>query len=767
MIHFSKLRTKGAFLLPLSVALSLSLANADELNQSSASPTSTSAESTDSKVENMDKVKLNRSVVTASGYEQDIKEASASISVIDKEEILTRPIRDIGDAVQDVPGVFVEATKTGGNQIYMRGMDPSYTLMLIDGKRQNVNSSFDANGFNGAHSGFMPPLSMIEKIEVIRGPASVVHGSDAMGGVINIITKKNPDRFTGNIMLETRLQEQSKNWGNTYGANGYIAAPIIKDKLSFNVRGAYSTTAANYFYKPDGLSSCSNRGGVTSCGPADYTNPYTTHSPAGYTQWNAGARLNFTPNSQNNIYLDGEYYYQHSGSLNTSGNQITALNEFNKTNLVLNHDGNYSFGNLTSYIQYMQTIRLPQTAAIGANSGVSNPSSKRDNKNIILSSTYNNSFDLGGAGEIVASGGIYYMYESLLVRGSNTSTDRNRQVSGESVLPNSTREQNQFAVYAEGQYFINEYVNTTLGARYNYSDIYKGMPNPRFYVNVNPFSWWTIKMGVASGMKIPALWQLYDGYYGWTTSNNAHVDQYGNQSLQAEKSWNYELSFIFDTAPAYIILTGFYTDFIDKVETNYFDAGAVLPGGYGACGAYGGAQCAIYNNIDKSITTGFELSLKTKAYEGFSFDASYAFTHTKKLTGANQGDHINNIPRHNVVGKLNYRYNNFDAYLRASGKFKTPTPSSANRGATQTVRQALGQYYKDYVLLDLAANYRFKKAGITLSFAINNLLNTNFVDYVLYNPVSHNGQEYLTSYTNQYQRLLPGRNYWISLKYDF
>ncbi|TLD81075.1 hypothetical protein LS68_004565, partial [Helicobacter sp. MIT 05-5293] len=50
---------------------------------------------------------LGRSVVTASGYEQDIKDAPASISIIPQEEILTRPIRDLGDAVQDVPGVYV------------------------------------------------------------------------------------------------------------------------------------------------------------------------------------------------------------------------------------------------------------------------------------------------------------------------------------------------------------------------------------------------------------------------------------------------------------------------------------------------------------------------------------------------------------------------------------------------------------------------------------------------------------------------------------
>lgn len=95
---------------------------------------------------------LNEQVVTASGYSQNIKEAPASISIIGREEILTRPIRDIGDAVQDVPGVYVEQDKTGQNSISMRGLSSSYTLILIDGKRQNTTRGFVQNGLGNQTS---------------------------------------------------------------------------------------------------------------------------------------------------------------------------------------------------------------------------------------------------------------------------------------------------------------------------------------------------------------------------------------------------------------------------------------------------------------------------------------------------------------------------------------------------------------------------------------------------------------------------------------
>ena len=129
-------------------------------------------------------------VTTAGGFEQNIADAPASISVITGEELQKKSYTDVIDAVKNMPGVSVQG---GGNnkEITIRGMGASYTKYLIDGRPVSAGRAVNGNGTDGGKIGaYLPPIDMIERIEVVRGPMSSLYGSDAMGGVINIITKK-------------------------------------------------------------------------------------------------------------------------------------------------------------------------------------------------------------------------------------------------------------------------------------------------------------------------------------------------------------------------------------------------------------------------------------------------------------------------------------------------------------------------------------------------------------------------------------------------
>lgn len=367
----------------------------------------------------------------------------------------------------------------------MRGLGSEYTLILIDGKRQNTTRGFIQNGL-GNQTSFMPPPSMIEKIEVIRGPASIIYGSDAMGGVINIITKKHTDKLASGIQLESKLFEPDSEWGNAYGANAYINTPLIKDKLSLNLRASGRFNEANKFLKPSWVSPSSNG------------NPYAAHSSTGSRNFMGGFRLNYTPTSRDYIYLDSEVYNGRLGSLNTSSRSITSIQELFKVNSVLSHEGDYAWGKLSSYVQHSFNLIAPHAnVPIGGSSGeYINWASERIAQSAIAQSTYTHNFDLKDYGVITFNGGVFYQYENLL--GTISSKWRNMH-------------QNQAAAFAEGKYLISQYISTTLGLRFNYSDRFSSSLNPRFYVNYNPTRWLTFKTGVASGMQIPGTNQTCDG----------------------------------------------------------------------------------------------------------------------------------------------------------------------------------------------------------------------------------------------------------------
>ena len=183
---------------------------------------------------------LDAVVVTAAGFEQKITDAPASISVITREELATRPYITLLDAVREMEGVDIGETrdKTGQGTISMRGMGSDYTLILINGKRQNNHGDIYPNSFGGNQFNHIPPLDAIDRVEIIRGPASTLYGADAMGGVINIITKRNLDTWSGSATLG-RTVETDDDYGDDSTFDVYASGPLVPGKLNLEARGSW------------------------------------------------------------------------------------------------------------------------------------------------------------------------------------------------------------------------------------------------------------------------------------------------------------------------------------------------------------------------------------------------------------------------------------------------------------------------------------------------------------------------------------------------
>lgn len=166
-------------------------------------------------------------VVTATRTEHDLKDVPSSAAVVDQEDLKRTPAINVADALRDVPGVEVfDLSVPGAKRVQIRGESGQRVLVLIDGQKVSEQKSMD-----GAPLLIDP--NRIERIEVIKGPASVLYGSEAIGGVINIITKKGGDKP---ISVETSVTFDS----STDGFTEYLSAFGGMNGFKYRVSGSYN-----------------------------------------------------------------------------------------------------------------------------------------------------------------------------------------------------------------------------------------------------------------------------------------------------------------------------------------------------------------------------------------------------------------------------------------------------------------------------------------------------------------------------------------------
>ena len=132
----------------------------------------------------LEEIEIEKVVVTATRTEKDIMDVPTSMSVVDEKDIDRTGTNSTPELLRDIPGVFLfDNAASGAKRVMIRGESGSRVLILIDGQKISEQKSMDGAPI------FIAPED-IERIEVVKGPASVLYGSEAIGGVVNIITKK-------------------------------------------------------------------------------------------------------------------------------------------------------------------------------------------------------------------------------------------------------------------------------------------------------------------------------------------------------------------------------------------------------------------------------------------------------------------------------------------------------------------------------------------------------------------------------------------------
>lgn len=623
-------------------------------------------------------VKLETIVVTAAGYAQDVSKAPASMTVITSEELAARQYNDITDVLRNTPGVVVSGAGSA-QTVSIRGMGSGYTLFLVNGKRQyskDVNPNGDDSGFE---KNILPPMASIERIEVIRGPASTLYGSDAMGGVINIITKKVSDEWSGTVELGTVLQDQG-NSGDIKNGSVYLAGPLIANKLGMQL-GINKQEREEDSYV----------GGFR-----------------GTEVESLNSRFTYLINDNHDLEFEANFTKQESES--TAGKTIlsTGADSYGRNYrevFGLTHNGHYSdLLNSSSYIQYEKSKNPDRKNSTSGLSGI-------ELETLLANTQWN--WQLSNHNLI---SGLYFKNESLVDSATNQNAD----------MPVTELERWAFAVFAEDTWSITDTFNLTTGLRYDHDENYDGNFSPRLYGVYNPTDAWTFKGGVSTGYKQPDLRDSSSDVHSVTGKGSAFI--MGNDNLKPEKSLSYELGTAWQGDKAKASLTAFYTEYKDKItevrdcsspngsNTNSATWACVDP--FGRIDAATG-NVRLWNfissriNVDKATMQGVEASFGTELAEGVNLNTNYTYMETEQKSGDLKGQPLNQMPKHMFNATVDYNINDaLDVWTRLHVRSET---------SSYLGRASMSKPTPAYQFLDVGFNYNFTST-LKGKFGVYNIL---------------------------------------------
>ncbi len=545
---------------------------------------------------------LDTLVVTATGAQQWIRDAPASISVISREEIERKPVTSIGQLLSTVPGVTGGYALSGAqSKIRLRGLPEQYTLILIDGRRQGNSSGVNYRDDLGPQDLNWLSPDMIERIDVVRGPMSSLYGSDAMGGVINIITRKISDHWGGSVTLNHSVPDSSTR-GDTTQMGALFSGPLT-DNLGIRI-GANVTDR-----KSDRLE------GQTPGSKAE----------------NANLQFHWRLNDDHALTIEGSRGVQR----NTGSGDVYAwgLSKLVQTGYVLGHDGRYG-DSTTSKTTLVRNDYQDKGSAVGNHS-----------KETVFDTAFTTAFHWGFEHSLNVGG----QWKREQLENSDTIGTVPVTWTGSSRI-SPTSEADSWALFAEDHITLHERFVLTLGVRWDNTDNYDDNVSPRIYGVWHPADAWTVRGGVSKGFRAPNLKQGTAGAAtqslgrgcgsltpeGWNSrlinaDGTTGCYMAGNPNLKPETSTNYELGVGFDQNGWSASATYFLTNFDDKIEQVPLRE---IPGQNTSF--VNGFWWTVAQNIQKARTRGVEASVTVPLHERLSWttNATRMLESKNRTTGA-------------------------------------------------------------------------------------------------------------------------------------
>ncbi|TDS88205.1 outer membrane receptor for ferrienterochelin and colicins [Rahnella sp. BIGb0236] len=582
------------------------------------------------------KEKEDQMVVTASAIEQNLKDAPASISVITREDLQKKPVQNLKDVLKDVPGVQITNESDNRQGVSIRGLGSGYTLILVDGKRVNSrNAVFRHNDFDLSWI----PAESIERIEVVRGPMSSLYGSDALGGVVNIITRKVGTKWHGTLSADTTVQEH-RDRGDSGNGNFFASGPLVDDLLGVKVYGALGKR------QKDQASSASG----------------STGQPRieGYTSRNANVEFSLTPDEDQDMTFGYGLDRQDRDSDTLDKNRIE------RENYSLGHNGRWGLMN-TELRFYGENI---------------------ENKNAETITSKNNSLD----GKVVIPLGDYNQF---LTFGGEYRNDKLED--GVNMKNGGSTQANQYALFLEDEWRIFENLALTGGVRMDDHENYGVNWSPRAYLVYNATDSVTLKGGWASAFKAPSLLQLSPDWQSASCRGSCNV--VGSKDLKAETSESVEFGLYYagqeglleDVTASATVFQNDIDDMITVIRTANRNLAPTYQNFVGFDAS--GNPIFRYYNVNKARIRGLETELGLPLSDTLNLRLNYTYNDARDLSnGGNKP--LSELPFHTSNATVDWKpLEDWSFYISANykGKSRTVTDGNATPGG-YTIWNTGGSY---------------------------------------------------------------------------
>ena len=505
---------------------------------------------------------LNELVVTGSRYERQLKDVPVITRVISREEIETVNPVDFTTLLEyTLPGIqFYYNTMSQVPEITYQGMDAKAVLFLLDGERisgESGDSNIDYSRFN---------INDIERIEVVRGAASTLYDSRAIGGVINIITKKSVRPFTAS--MHTRYAGKK---GQSYSASAGVNLHRFSSLTSFGWRKRDSYLVKDEQGKqkeiinPDGSVTKSKTDPVAfniyGYSIMDLSQKLSYNFSDRFT---GSARISYYTNKRDKY--DNARYYQRYRDLILSGklkwqfadNQNLDLSyirdNYIKDNVYVDDDERV-YGNVNS------TIRLYYTGMFGKHT---------------------------------LSGGVDLLREDM---------------KHHFMKDTATVHMNQYSFCLQDDWQLTDKMNVVVGVRGDKGGSYRLHFTPKVSVLYRPLKTITLRAGYSQGYRIPNLKELYQEF----NMGGMGIMMYGNKDLKPEEGTQISASVEYDYKGLNLSVSTYHNRYKNKISYEYISPGK--------------SWNMKYVNALNVKTTGVEVTANYKLPFGLRFSGGYSYVY--------------------------------------------------------------------------------------------------------------------------------------------